>query len=302
MKKLIIACAVATVAVAGLTSCGKSAEGGNDAFGDSLSTAFGQVNGGQFAQSYLTIPENERAKFDKESILRGIKEVVMTDTADQGFIAGLNIGLNLSQTLAQLEQGGVKLDRRKFYDEFAKAFKADSVDETKLTMLQGELQGMMMRAQEMVQKKQQEEAEAQRKALAEGPEAKENSKAGAEFIAKKMKEDSSIKKTESGLAYKVEAEGDGAQPADGDNVSVIYTGKLIDGTVFDSSNGQAVKFPVNGVIPGFSEALKMMKKGAKYTIYIPGDIAYGPEGTPDGKIKPMSTLVFDVELVDINAK
>ena len=106
----------------------------------------------------------------------------------------------------------------------------------------------------------------------------------------------------SGLQYKIITEGSGETPKPADRVSVKYTGKLLDGTVFDStdrSGGQPRQFGVNGVIKGWSEALQMMKKGAKWELYIPSDLAYGPDGNPRGNIPGNSVLIFDVELVDI---
>jgi hypothetical protein len=110
-------------------------------------------------------------------------------------------------------------------------------------------------------------------------------------------------KTASGLQYKIIQEGSGESPKPTDQVSVKYTGKLIDGTVFDSTDqgptpGQPRKFNVTGVIKGWTEALEKMKKGAKWEVYIPSDLAYGERGNRG--IPPDSTLVFDVELVDIH--
>jgi FKBP-type peptidyl-prolyl cis-trans isomerase FklB len=108
----------------------------------------------------------------------------------------------------------------------------------------------------------------------------------------------------SGLQYKIVQDGSGDSPKAMDKVSVKYTGKLLDGTVFDSTDqtgGQPRQFMVNGVIKGWSEALQMMKKGAKWELYIPSDLAYGPGGNPRGRvpIPPNSVLIFEVELVDI---
>lgn len=101
--------------------------------------------------------------------------------------------------------------------------------------------------------------------------------------------------TASGLQYRVIEAGEGAQPKATDFALVDYTGRLEDGTVFDSSRGQPVPMPVNGVVPGFSEALQLMNKGATYRVRIPPQLGY-PEGRPG--IPPNSTLEFDVTLVD----
>lgn len=111
-----------------------------------------------------------------------------------------------------------------------------------------------------------------------------------------------VKETPSGLQYKVITEGGGDSPSSEDVVEVHYTGKLLDGTVFDSSveRGQPVKFPLNGVIPGWTEGLQLMKPGAKYILYIPSSLAYGDRGT--GPIPGGATLIFEVELLSIEKK
>lgn len=135
---------------------------------------------------------------------------------------------------------------------------------------------------------------------AEQKEAGEKNKAASEaFLAENGKKEG-VKTTASGLQYKVETEGKGAKPKADDIVEVNYRGTLVDGTEFDSSykRGQTVTFPVNGVIPGWSEALQLMTVGSKYQLFIPSDLAYGPGGT-GGAIGPNQALVFEVELVSI---
>jgi FKBP-type peptidyl-prolyl cis-trans isomerase len=109
--------------------------------------------------------------------------------------------------------------------------------------------------------------------------------------------------TESGLQYSVITAGTGAKPTATDTVEVHYRGTLIDGTEFDSSykRGATVSFPVNGVIPGWTEALQLMPTGSKWQLVIPSDLAYGPGGTGGGPIGPNETLIFEVELVSIKA-
>ena len=122
---------------------------------------------------------------------------------------------------------------------------------------------------------------------------------GEEFLAANAKKDG-IKTTESGLQYKIEKEGTGAIPADTSVVRVHYKGTLIDGTEFDSSykRGEPTEFPVNRVIKGWTEALQLMPVGSKWTLYIPSNLAYGPQGAR-GAIGPNETLIFEVELIDI---
>ena len=133
--------------------------------------------------------------------------------------------------------------------------------------------------------------------------AEANKAAGEAFLAKN-KTAEGVVTTESGLQYKVITEGkaDGAVPADGHIVKVHYTGTLLDGTKFDSSidRGEPLEFPINAVIPGWTEMLKLMKVGEKVTAWIPSDIAYGPHGRGP-QIPGNSTLVFEMELIDTHA-
>lgn len=125
-----------------------------------------------------------------------------------------------------------------------------------------------------------------------------NAKAGEEFLAANGKKEG-VKTTASGLQYKVVKSGSGKTPGPKDTVKVHYHGTLVDGTVFDSSvdRGEPVTFPVDGVIPGWTEALQLMKVGDKFQLFIPAKLAYGENGPP--KIGPNSALIFDVELLGI---
>lgn len=125
---------------------------------------------------------------------------------------------------------------------------------------------------------------------------------GEKFLAENSKKEG-VKVTASGLQYVVDKEGTGARPTAEDEVTVHYTGKLLDGTVFDSSvsRGEPATFPLNRVIPGWTEGVQLMKEGGKYTFFIPSDLAYGPQGVPNA-IPPHSTLIFDVELIKVVKK
>lgn len=173
----------------------------------------------------------------------------------------------------------------------ANAFKAavDEVlkDKKELSMTEEDMQKAMQKMYELRQGAMNKEAE-------------ENKKKGTEYL-EKNKAAEGVKSTETGLQYKVQTEGSGVTPKDDDTVVVHYKGTLIDGTEFDSSykRNQPAEFPVKAVIPGWTEALKKMKKGAKWNLYIPPELAYGDRGRPG--IPANSVLVFDVELIDIKA-
>lgn len=125
-----------------------------------------------------------------------------------------------------------------------------------------------------------------------------NAKAGKEYLVNNAKEEG-VKVTESGLQYLVVKEGNGKKPGPNDVVTVHYTGRLIDGTVFDSSveRGEPATFAVGQVIPGWVEGLQLMSEGSAYRLFIPSELAYGEHGT--GPIQPNSTLIFDVQLLKV---
>ncbi|GAC04602.1 FKBP-type peptidyl-prolyl cis-trans isomerase [Paraglaciecola chathamensis] len=141
----------------------------------------------------------------------------------------------------------------------------------------------------------------QRMQAAKNAQFAEAQEAGEAFLSDNAKRDE-VTVTQSGLQYEVINAGNGETPTAASTVRVHYHGTLLDGTVFDSSydRGQPAEFPVGGVIKGWTEALQLMQVGAKLRLFVPHDLAYGEQGA-GGAIAPFSTLVFDVELLDIIA-
>ena len=167
-------------------------------------------------------------------------------------------------------------------EELAQGF-ADSLSgECKLTVedADAKIREMMMKVQE--------EKSAEAKAEGEA------------FLSENAKKDG-IEVTESGLQYNHETLGEGESPTAEDTVTVHYRGTLIDGTEFDSSykRGEPISFPLNGVIPGWTEGLQLMKIGGKTKFFIPQELAYGARPNPNGPIPPFAALIFEVELIDI---
>ena len=130
----------------------------------------------------------------------------------------------------------------------------------------------------------------------------ENNKAAGEAFLKDNKSKPGVKTRESGLQYRIIKEGKGQSPSATDVVTTHYRGKLIDGTEFDSSysRNEPATFPVNNVIPGWTEALQLMKPGSKWELFVPASLAYGTQGIGP-KIGPNETLIFEVELISVKA-
>lgn len=176
-------------------------------------------------------------------------------------------------------------------DKFASGLKS-ALEDKEASLSQPEMQQVVqtyqMEAQQRAQKKQQAEAE-------------ENKKKEEEFLAENRNNEG-VQVTDSGLQYKVLEEGSGTSPDAEDEVQVHYTGTLLDGTEFDSSHdrGEPVQFPLNQVIDGWTEGLQLMKEGAKYRFWIPSELGYGPNPRPGSPIGPSETLVFEVELLEVN--
>ena len=198
---------------------------------------------------------------------------------------GYSIGLNMGRDFAQRElEVGI--------DAFVQGLK-DGLAGAEAKMSDEERQKALVELGQEMKAKQ----EAKMKA-----ETEKNRKEGQEFLAANAKKEG-VKVVESGLQYKVLQEGQGESPGPEDTVTVNYKGSVIDGTVFDSTEkrGQPATFALNQVIKGWSEALQLMKPGAKWMIYLPADLAYGDRGAGP-VIGPGKTLIFEVELISVAKK
>ncbi|MBV7433941.1 FKBP-type peptidyl-prolyl cis-trans isomerase [Cardiobacteriaceae bacterium TAE3-ERU3] len=195
------------------------------------------------------------------------------------------IGVDMGQSIAQIDQNK-SLDLDALIEGLKQAYAGDDLE-----LSQEEMEAAMKSFAESRMKEMQAEMEKV---------ANENAEKGKTFLEENKSKDG-VKTTDSGLQYLVLEEGEGTQPQEGDSVTVNYEGRLLDGTVFDSSydRGEPITFKLNEVIPGWTEGLQLMKEGGKSTFFIPAELAYGEQGAGPA-IGPNSTLVFDVELLGVN--
>ena len=257
---------------------------------DSLSYYIGNTEG---AYTGTSIRNNTSAdpKFYNDCVAAMEYVFTLPDSADN-YLAALKRAVELRTMVRQMqEQQGLDMDPAMFLAAFKEGLNNTNMSMDQIRAQVDMTQGLMKQAQE--QAKARREAEIKAKSA-------ENEAAGKAYVDALKKKDKKIATTTSGLSYKAVKKGKGATAKSTDKVKVHYTGKLIDGTVFDSSveRGEPATFSVAQLIPGFTEGLQLMNPVSKYTFYIPASIGYGDQGA-GGKIEPGATLVFDVELLEI---
>lgn len=297
MNKIILGAAV--LALFATASCSKQESAEDQAFkvdkglSDSISTYYGRMVGGYVLADFDRFGEEHHTPQVKEDIIKGVR-MAFANNGSEGTLIGLQVGMRMISELKSLEEQGVEVDRDATLKEFIRNFSADSINTDGLQEASALYSGMMQRVEAVAQARREAEA-------AKAPEAIQNELSGKAFVDKAKAADPAIKTTDSGLSYKIENPGDTARINAGSTIKLNYTGRLIDGTVFDSSeqHGGPATFSVGGVIPGFREGLMMLGNGGKATFYIPANLGYGVNGVPQAGIGPNSTLVFDVEILEV---
>ena len=218
-----------------------------------------------------------KSKKPEKTIVQAPVNVLVNDVDSMSYALGLNVGTDFSKNLKGIPGGKSNIDL--LIKGFTTAMKGDSAimkPEVAMEFFKGYIA----------------------KASAKDAELKKS--VGEKFLAENKTKDS-VKTTASGLQYKVLIAKDGPKPQATDSVKVHYQGFLIDGTKFDSSvdRGEPITFPLNQVIPGWTEGVQLMSVGSKYKFYVPYALGYGEKGAGNGAIPGFSTLIFEVELLDI---
>ena len=291
MKKLSIVAAMAIVA-AGFTACGNGAPKASlKSDLDSLTYAIGMAQT-QGLKEYLVARLDVDTTYMDEFI-KGLNEGV--NAGDNKKKAAYFAGVQIGQQVANGIIPGVT--REIFGDDSTKSIPVKNFMAGFISGTTGK-QGLMTmeQAQTIAQTKMQEiRARELEKTYGE------NKTAGEKFLAENAKKEG-VKTLPSGVQYKIIKEGNGTIPADTSRVKLHYEGRTIDGNVFDSSykRGEPITHPSSGFVKGFSEALFIMPEGSTWEVYIPQELAYGERN--QGEIKPFSTLIFKIELIEANAK
>lgn len=293
MKKIFVAFAT-TALIASVASCGKSAQTMNAedaALSDSLTEAWGKVVGLQ-AKQMEQQASAAGDKFDEASFIRGLNTALSADTSDLSYLQGLQMGVRLAQNRNYVREN---MDLDLNVNKFMNAIKAGMALPDSLANMQqagAEFQRLAQQAEQAAQDRRNAEIEASEPS-------QNNIKAGQAYLDSVCKANKEVKIAPSGLGYLIENPGTGDSITDATLVKLAYVGKLTDGKVFDKNDNAT--FSPRGVIPGFSEGLKMLRDGGKAIFYIPGKLAYGVQGQPGAGIGPNQMLIFEVTVKGVEA-
>lgn len=262
------------------------AQAEGSASADSLSMLLGRSQGAMINQQLHRMSPSPEFK---AGFLNGLKTILEADTTNPGFFEGVQTALAMTRDLVQLNRLGAKVNIGELLSAFEKSYSSATFDTALINADNRRIGALLAPLQEMAEHRRTEALQATRTA---------NMKAGKAFIDSLMIADKDVHRSNTGLVYKLIKKGKGTTPREDSEVAVKYTGRKINGQVFDTSGDETRSFTRSGVIKGFGEGLGMMNKGAKYIFYIPADLAYGDAGAGQ-HIQPGETLIFEVELVDI---
>ena len=255
---------------------------------DSLSIAYGKYFG-----SRMNMINQQQPKVDKGEFMKGLNEVMAADTANEGFLNGLAVGLTLRQRIEYLKnQNGVNINTDLAMKALVEALNNPNLTQQDMSAANSDLQVL--------------EQDVLVKAQAYQPRTIENKKKGAEYVAQKLAAKEGYNKTASGLVYKVLTVGNGKTYGDHQDVRMKYRGTHVDGAVFDASR-DTVTLNSGQVVAGFKEALMLMSPGSKIIAILPSDIAYGDRGAGKQQngsyaIEPGETLIFEIETYESPAQ
>lgn len=282
MKKITMAAALAFAALT-FTGCNNNSAPKADLKNalDSLSYMYGLGQGNSYSQQLASagIDSTNIDQFIK-GVMEGVK--ASDDKNKEAYFFGMSLGMQCAKNMVP------NINYRTFGEDSTKTISVEN-------LVAGLVKGLKEKNPEMTFE-QINNIIMEKDSIVKEEIFGDVKKANKDFLVENAKKEG-VKTTESGLQYKVIEEGKGAVPAADATVNIKFVGKLIDGTEFDSSRGEAIPMNLNRSIAGFKEALSMMPIGSKWQLFVPAELAYGSGSA--GNIKPFSTLIFDVELVSV---
>lgn len=300
MKKIFPVAIAAILAIGAMTSCcGKGQCCGSDScdadttlskeLSDSVSIAQGTYIGDAILSNMPQI--NRDGDINKQDLLKGIQLIFGADDSKANQI-GMQFGIQMLNEIKQMEEMGIKVDRKLMLESFKKAFLQDSIDQQEAQHAFGVFQRLLNTAQAEIKAK--EEAR-----IAASPEAKQNVINGDEFLAGVLSAEPAIKTTDSGLSYLIINEGQGDKITDKNRLKIKYTERKVNGeTVVETPEAGRLTY-LNNVTPGFAEGLKMLAQGGKAIFYVPGAIAYGVAGVPSRNVGPNELIIYEAEVIEV---
>ena len=279
MKKMILA--IAMLMAMGMQSASAATEAEFKAQQDSLSKAYGKYFG-----LVLAYMGEQDKKINIDEFFKAFDVVMQADTANQGYMNGLFVGMELTSKMMQNKlHKGITLDKALMVQALKDAVATKGLDQSTVSKAYSDM-AVLEQNTELLGR-------------AFTPTTSAMKKAGEEYIAKIMAAGEGYVKTASGLVYKMEKQGNGKCYGDNEDVRMLYTGKHVDGSIFDQSR-DTTSLNSGRVVEGFKEALMLMSPGAKMIAVLPSDIAYGDQGagrrqSGEYSINPGETLVFEIE-------
>lgn len=286
MKKMILA--IAMLMAVGMQSASAATEAEFKAQQDSLSKAYGKYFG-----LVLAYMGEQDKKINIDDFFKAFNVVMQADTANQSYMNGLFVGMELTSKMMQNKlQKGITLDKALMVQALKDAVATKGLDQSTVSKAYSDMAVLEQNTELM--------------GRAFNPKTIAMKKAGEEYIAKLMAAGEGYVKTASGLVYKMEKQGNGKCYGDNEDVRMLYTGKHVDGSIFDQSR-DTTSLNSGRVVEGFKEALMLMSPGAKMIAVLPSDIAYGDQGagrrqSGEYSINPGETLVFEIETFEPKAE
>lgn len=298
MKKIFTAVCIGSMALLSMSSCcgkGSSCDvNENDNFvsaavNDSISKAQGTYIGNAVLSNFPMAQKQEN--ISKEEVVKGI-QLVFGAVENRGTEVGVQFGLQMLNEMRQLEGLGIKVDHSTMLNAFKKAFLQDTISQEDAERSYTYYQSLINKVQE--------EAQAREDArIAASPEALKNVADGKAYIDSVRNADPEFKVTDDGLVYKIENAGNGTPVKDSKRLKLKYTESKIDGSEVVKTSDEGRTTYLSTVNKGFAEGLEMLSKGGKAVFYVPGEIAYGVKGVPSRNVGPNETIVYVVEVLEV---